>query len=136
MCWRSDSLSTAINGWLEHASTTPATREELAYGTEANRKDHMSPVQLPHVASGKVRDIYELDDKHLLFVTSDRMSAFDVVMAEPIPDKGRVLTAITAFWVERLAGVAPSHLVGLDVPAGVAAGDDGGDLVGRVMVVR
>ena len=77
----------------------------------------MSPVTLRHVASGKVRDIYELDDKHLLFVTSDRMSAFDVVMAEPIPDKGRVLTAITAFWVEQLAGVAPSHLVGLDVPA-------------------
>ena len=96
----------------------------------------MSPVSLPHVATGKVRDIYELDDKHLLFVTSDRMSAFDVVMAEPIPDKGRVLTAVTAFWVERLAGVAPSHLVGLDVPPGVAAGDDGGDLVGRVMVVR
>jgi phosphoribosylaminoimidazole-succinocarboxamide synthase len=96
----------------------------------------MSPVTLRHVASGKVRDIYELDDKHLLFVTSDRMSAFDVVMAETIPDKGRVLTAITAFWVEQLAGVAPSHLVGLEVPAGAAEGDDTGDLIGRVMVVR
>jgi phosphoribosylaminoimidazole-succinocarboxamide synthase len=96
----------------------------------------MSPVTLRHVASGKVRDIYELDDKHLLFVTSDRMSAFDVVMAEPIPDKGRVLTAITAFWVEQLAGVAPSHLVGLDVPAGAASGADSRDLEGRVMVVR
>jgi phosphoribosylaminoimidazole-succinocarboxamide synthase len=96
----------------------------------------MSPVSLPHLASGKVRDIYELDDKHLLFVTSDRMSAFDVVMAEPIPDKGRVLTAITAFWVEQLAGVAPSHLVGLDVPPGAAPPDNGQDLVGRVMVVR
>ncbi len=96
----------------------------------------MSPVQLPHVASGKVRDIYELDDKHLLFVTSDRMSAFDVVMAELIPDKGRVLTALTAFWVDQLAGVAPSHLVSLDVPAGAAEGDDSRDLVGRVMVVR
>jgi phosphoribosylaminoimidazole-succinocarboxamide synthase len=96
----------------------------------------MSPVTLRHVASGKVRDIYELDDKHLLFVTSDRMSAFDVVMAETIPDKGRVLTAITAFWVEQLAGVAPSHLVGLEVPAGAAEGDDSRDLMGRVMVVR
>jgi phosphoribosylaminoimidazole-succinocarboxamide synthase len=96
----------------------------------------MSPVTLRHVASGKVRDIYELDDKHLLFVTSDRMSAFDVVMAEPIPDKGRVLTAITAFWVERLARVAPSHLVGLEVPPGAAEGEDSQDLVGRVMVVR
>jgi phosphoribosylaminoimidazole-succinocarboxamide synthase len=96
----------------------------------------MSPVTLRHVASGKVRDIYELDDKHLLFVTSDRMSAFDVVMAEPIPDKGRVLTAVTAFWVEQLAEVAPSHLVALEVPPGAAEGDDSRMLVGRVMVVR
>jgi len=92
-----------------------------------------SRVELPHLASGKVRDIYELDDKHLLFVTSDRMSAFDVVMAEPIPDKGRVLTAITAFWLDQLSEVAPNHLVSLDVPAG--AGDTA-DLEGRVMVVR
>jgi phosphoribosylaminoimidazole-succinocarboxamide synthase len=96
----------------------------------------MSPVTLRHVTSGKVRDIYELDDKHLLFVTSDRMSAFDVVMAELIPDKGRVLTAVTAFWVDQLADVAPSHLVGLDVPPGAANGDDTRELVGRVMVVR
>ncbi|MBV9660390.1 MAG: phosphoribosylaminoimidazolesuccinocarboxamide synthase [Acidimicrobiales bacterium] len=88
---------------------------------------------LPHIASGKVRDIYELDDKHLLFVTSDRMSAFDVVMAEPIPDKGRVLTALTAFWLEQLADVATNHLVSLEVP--VAAGD-APYLEGRVMVVR
>ncbi|MGH9055482.1 MAG: phosphoribosylaminoimidazolesuccinocarboxamide synthase [Acidimicrobiales bacterium] len=94
--------------------------------------------KLTHLASGKVRDIYELDDKHLLFVTSDRMSAFDVVMAERIPDKGRVLTAITAFWDEQLSPVAPSHLVSVAVPPGVAGGSDGaaGDLAGRVMVVR
>jgi phosphoribosylaminoimidazole-succinocarboxamide synthase len=96
----------------------------------------VSPVQLPHLASGKVRDIYELDDKHLLFVTSDRMSAFDVVMAELIPDKGRVLTALTAFWTDQLGEVAPTHLVSLDLPAGAADGDDSRDLVGRVMVVR
>jgi phosphoribosylaminoimidazole-succinocarboxamide synthase len=88
---------------------------------------------MKHLASGKVRDIYELDDKHLLFVTSDRISAFDVVMAEPIPDKGRVLTAITAFWLDRLTEVAPNHLVSLDVPPGAASDLD---LAGRVMVVR
>jgi phosphoribosylaminoimidazole-succinocarboxamide synthase len=88
---------------------------------------------MKHLASGKVRDIYELDDKHLLFVTSDRISAFDVVMGEPIPDKGRVLTAITAFWLDQLSDVAPNHLVSLDVPAG--AGSDP-DLAGRIMVVR
>jgi len=92
-------------------------------------------VTVTHVASGKVRDIYSIDDDTLLFVTSDRISAFDVVMAEPIPDKGRVLTAITAFWLERLAGVAPSHLVSLDPPR---PADVGGltDLAGRTMVVR
>jgi phosphoribosylaminoimidazole-succinocarboxamide synthase len=94
-------------------------------------------VKLSHIASGKVRDIYGLDKDHLLFVTSDRMSAFDVVMAEPIPDKGRVLTAITAFWLEQLGDVAPNHLVSVDVPAGVAASDaDAKELEGRVMVVR
>jgi phosphoribosylaminoimidazole-succinocarboxamide synthase len=93
-------------------------------------------VDLRHVASGKVRDIYELDDKHLLFVTSDRMSAFDVVMAEPIPDKGRVLTAVTAFWLDRLSGVAPNHVVSLEVPPGVAGSGDAADLEGRIMVVR
>ena len=97
----------------------------------------MSTLPIPLVASGKVRDIYELDDKHLLFITSDRMSAFDVVMTEPIPDKGRVLTAITAFWLDRLSAVAPNHLVSLEVPAVLTAdGSDDLDLAGRVMVVR
>ncbi len=93
----------------------------------------MSTLSIPHLASGKVRDIYELDEQHLLFVTSDRMSAFDVVMAEAIPDKGRVLTAVTAFWLERLSDVAPNHLVSLDVPPGLS---EAHDLDGRVMVVR
>jgi phosphoribosylaminoimidazole-succinocarboxamide synthase len=90
-------------------------------------------MSLEKIYSGKVRDIYELDDKHLVFVASDRMSAFDVVMAEPIPDKGRVLTAITAFWFERLADVAPNHLVSLDVPVAASSPEA---LAGRTMVVR
>jgi phosphoribosylaminoimidazole-succinocarboxamide synthase len=93
-------------------------------------------MKIKHLSSGKVRDIYELDADNLLFVTSDRMSAFDVVMAEPIPDKGRVLTALTAFWLDQLTDVAPSHLVSLDLPAGVDADDLGGDVEGRTMVVR
>ena len=67
-----------------------------------------------HIYRGKVRDIYEVDDRHLLMVASDRISAFDVVMPEPVPDKGRVLTAITAFWFDQMADVAPSHLVSVD----------------------
>jgi phosphoribosylaminoimidazole-succinocarboxamide synthase len=89
-------------------------------------------MSIRHVSSGKVRDIYDLGDGTLLFVTSDRISAFDVVMAETIPDKGRVLTAVTAFWLDRLAGVAPSHLVSLEPPADT----DLPDLAGRTMVVR
>src|SRR6516165_3104396 len=88
-----------------------------------------------HVSSGKVRDIYDLGDDRLLLVTSDRISAFDVVMAEPIPQKGRVLTAITAFWLDKLASVAPNHFLSLEVPD-VAAQALGTDLPGRVMVVR
>ena len=65
--------------------------------------------------SGKVRDIYAVGDDRLAMVTSDRISAFDVVMTEPIPDKGRVLTAMTAFWSEQLASVAPSHLLSTDL---------------------
>ena len=61
------------------------------------------PIDLPHLYSGKVRDIYDAGDDTLLMVTSDRLSAFDVVMAEPIPDKGRVLTAMSAFWFEQFA---------------------------------
>jgi phosphoribosylaminoimidazole-succinocarboxamide synthase len=84
--------------------------------------------------SGKVRDVYDAGDDHLLFVASDRMSAFDVVMAEPIPDKGRVLTAISAYWFEVTAGMAPNHLVSTD-PADFSD-LDADDLTGRSMVVR
>jgi phosphoribosylaminoimidazole-succinocarboxamide synthase len=87
-----------------------------------------------HVSSGKVREIYRLGDDRLVLVTSDRISAFDVVMAEPIGDKGRVLTALTAFWLDRLSDVAPHHLVSLEVPEGAPEGSS--DLEGRVMVVR
>jgi len=91
-----------------------------------------------HIYSGKVRDVYEVDSERLLFVTSDRMSAFDVVMAEAIPDKGRVLTALTAYWLAELAGLAPSHLV--EVGTGDAdvhaAGVDPDYARGRAMLVR
>ncbi|MDP6866990.1 MAG: phosphoribosylaminoimidazolesuccinocarboxamide synthase [Acidimicrobiales bacterium] len=75
----------------------------------------MSPqIPLPHLHSGKVRDIYEAGDDRLLMVTSDRISAFDVVMAEPITDKGRVLTAMTAFWFEQFADLVDGHLISTD----------------------
>jgi phosphoribosylaminoimidazole-succinocarboxamide synthase len=92
-------------------------------------------ISLPYVHSGKVRDIYAVGDDRLLMVTSDRMSAFDVVMAEPIPHKGRVLTAMSAFWFEVLGDVVGSHLISTDVadlPDGVAGPED--DLAGRIML--
>jgi phosphoribosylaminoimidazole-succinocarboxamide synthase len=91
-----------------------------------------------HRYSGKVRDLYETEDGLLLFVASDRLSAFDVVMAEAIPGKGRVLTAMTVFWAGLLADLAPTHLVEVvdAPPAGLTGVNDPDDLVGRALVVR
>jgi phosphoribosylaminoimidazole-succinocarboxamide synthase len=95
----------------------------------------MAGTSLPHVASGKVRDIYDAGDDRLLMVTSDRISAFDVVMAEPIPDKGRVLTAMSAFWFAHLADVVPGHLISTDL-ADLPEGARDPSLAGRVMLCR
>jgi phosphoribosylaminoimidazole-succinocarboxamide synthase len=89
-----------------------------------------APLTLPgveHLYSGKVRDLYTRPDGHLLLVASDRISAFDFILPTPIPDKGRILTALTLWWFDRLAGLVPNHLVSVDVPAEVA---------GRAMVVE
>jgi phosphoribosylaminoimidazole-succinocarboxamide synthase len=66
-----------------------------------------------HVASGKVREIYAVDDERLLLVASDRISTFDVVLGTPIPDKGRVLTGLSAFWFRRTEDIVPNHLLEL-----------------------
>ncbi|MGD0958918.1 MAG: phosphoribosylaminoimidazolesuccinocarboxamide synthase [Methylomonas sp.] len=68
---------------------------------------------IPHLkrlARGKVRDIYEIDDQHLLIVTTDRMSAFDVILPDPIPGKGRVLTQVSNFWFNKMHDIIPNHL--------------------------
>lgn len=96
----------------------------------------MKTLPLPHVHSGKVRDIYAVGDDKLLMVTSDRLSAFDVVMAEPIPNKGRVLTAMTAFWFELFDGMVGSHLLSTDVADLPAEVRDVPELAGRVMLCR
>ncbi|HEX5947641.1 MAG TPA: phosphoribosylaminoimidazolesuccinocarboxamide synthase [Acidimicrobiales bacterium] len=99
----------------------------------------MTDLGLPHVHSGKVRDIYAVDDERLLMVTSDRISAFDVVMDEPIAHKGRVLTAMSAFWFSQLADVVTGHLLSTDVadlPPSAQKVADEADLAGRVMLTR
>ena len=91
---------------------------------------------LRKIASGKVREIFEIDDERLLFVASDRISAYDVVMNEQIPDKGRVLTGMTEHWL-RLAGEIPNHLLSMspaDLPDQVQPFAE--ELSGRFMVVR
>jgi len=75
-----------------------------------------APGGLTHVHSGKVRDLYRLDDGRLLMVASDRMSAFDHILADPIPDKGRILTAMSVWWFEQLADVVDNHLISVDHP--------------------
>jgi phosphoribosylaminoimidazole-succinocarboxamide synthase len=71
------------------------------------------PEATAHVGSGKVRELYALDDERLLLVASDRISTFDVVLPTEIPDKGRVLTGLSAFWFMRTRGICPNHLLGL-----------------------
>lgn len=92
-------------------------------------------VELPHLYSGKVRDLYDAGNDRLLLVASDRISAFDVVMAEPVPDKGRVLVAMSAFWFARTAAIAANHLVSCDV-GDFPAGARDPWLAGRSMLVR
>ncbi|MFO7549153.1 MAG: phosphoribosylaminoimidazolesuccinocarboxamide synthase [Acidimicrobiia bacterium] len=89
--------------------------------------------ELTHVASGKVREIYAVDGDRLLFVATDRISAYDVVLPDPIPDKGKVLTGLSLFWLD-LLGV-PNHLVTADL-AGIVDDADRPGLAGRAMVVR
>ena len=96
---------------------------------------HSSLHSLPLLSRGKVRDNYAVGDDRLLIVTTDRLSAFDVVMAEPIPDKGRVLNRMALFWFERLADVVPNHLTGVD-PESVVAADEREQVRGRSMVVK
>jgi phosphoribosylaminoimidazole-succinocarboxamide synthase len=91
--------------------------------------------ELAHVASGKVRELYDAGDDRLLLVASDRISAFDVVLPTPIPQKGRVLTGLSAFWFARTAALVPNHLVSLRLEDVPGTGHDPA-MRGRIMLVR
>jgi phosphoribosylaminoimidazole-succinocarboxamide synthase len=90
---------------------------------------------LPLISKGKVRDIYAIGDDQLLMVTTDRLSAFDVVMGEPIPGKGIVLNEMANFWFEKLSHVIPNHLTGID-PCSVVAADEVNQVKGRAIVTK
>src|SRR6266851_8792609 len=85
---------------------------------------------------GKVRDRYAVDGDRLLIVTSDRLSAFDVVLPDPIPDKGRVLTEMSNFWFRRLGHIVPNHLDGAAPESVVTGGDEAAQVKGRAVVVK
>ena len=90
---------------------------------------------LPFLHRGKVRDIYAVGDDRLLVIQTDRLSAFDVILDDPIPEKGRVLTTLSNFWFKKLGHVVPNHLTGVD-PASVVSPNERAQVEGRAMVVR
>ena len=94
----------------------------------------MSRIALPHHYTGKVRELYEVDHDRMLVVASDRISVFDVVLDDIIPDKGRVLTALSTFWFEETASIVPNHLVSSD-PTDFPE-TAGSDVAGRAMLVK
>ena len=91
---------------------------------------------LKKIHQGKVRDIYDVDDQHLLIVATDRLSAFDVVLPDPIPFKGQVLTRISLFWFGKTAHIAPNHLSELRVEDVISDAQERTQLEGRAMVVK
>lgn len=105
--------------------------------TPAYLGNDQGPAGLEKIATGKVRDIYALDSEHLLFVTSDRVSAFDVVMNDGIPDKGRVLTRIAQHWFGKTQDIMPNHLVSTRIEDVNTLDNQWQDLLrGRSMIVK
>ncbi|WP_227106273.1 phosphoribosylaminoimidazolesuccinocarboxamide synthase [Chromobacterium rhizoryzae] len=90
---------------------------------------------LKKIYSGKVRDLYEIDDQRMLMIATDRLSAFDVILDDPIPGKGQILTAISNFWFDKLKDLVPCHLTG-DAPEDVVSAADLPQVTGRAVVAK
>jgi phosphoribosylaminoimidazole-succinocarboxamide synthase len=97
-------------------------------------ESHLTSLEL--IARGKVRDIYRIDDERLLILATDRLSAFDVVLPDPIPGKGVILTAISNFWFKKLENVVPNHLTGVEPEAVLADAGDHATVKNRAVVVQ
>ncbi len=95
-----------------------------------------SLTSLPLLSKGKVRDIYEIDDQHLLIVTTDRLSAFDVVMGEPVPGKGKVLTSVSNFWFKRMRNIIPNHLTSLSLEDVLSDPEERDQVRDRAIIVK
>ena len=104
-----------------------------------NTPDALYQSELPSlklIARGKVRDIYAIDDEHMLIVTSDRLSAFDVILPDPIPNKGRVLTSISNFWFKKMQHVMPNHIVDIPLEQVIPNAEERAPIEGRAIVVK
>jgi phosphoribosylaminoimidazole-succinocarboxamide synthase len=110
------------------ATTSGTVAETAVYETEL--------AGLTRLHRGKVRDLYALDDDHMLIVATDRLSAFDVVLPDPIPGKGRVLNEISLFWFARTAPIVPNHLTGLPLSSAVTDVEQRKLLEGRAVIVK
>ncbi len=91
---------------------------------------------LPLVYRGKVRDIYQVDEQHLLIVTTDRLSAFDVVLPDPIPGKGMVLTAVSNFWFDRMLDLIPNHLADISLESALPDPAERAQVAGRAIIAK
>mgnify|MGYP000418635780 CR=1 FL=1 len=103
--------------------------------TNENALYETSIKSLEFLHRGKVRDIYAVDDEHLLIIQTDRLSAFDVILPTAVPGKGKVLTAISNFWFERLTHIVPNHLTGI-APESVVSTAEQVQVIGRSFVVK
>jgi len=109
----------------------------MTVSTRPSPPMHESHVNgLTRLHQGKVRDIYAVDERHLLIVATDRLSAFDVVLPDPIPDKGRVLTQISNYWFGRTRHIVPNHLAEYPLARAVPDADERAQLADRSMIVR
>ena len=91
---------------------------------------------LTRISQGKVRDMYAVDETHLLIVTTDRLSAFDVVLPDPIPGKGRVLNELTDFWMNETRALVPNHMTDIPLESVVTRADELATIAGRAAIVR
>ncbi|MSP67816.1 MAG: phosphoribosylaminoimidazolesuccinocarboxamide synthase [Alphaproteobacteria bacterium] len=112
----------------------PGRRRPVTGASPALYESSLSSLAL--IRRGKVRDIYALDDRRLLIVASDRLSAFDVVLPSPIPGKGRILTQLANFWFARMGGIVANHLLEVAPESVVASAADRAQVGGRAVVVR
>src|SRR5207253_8421298 len=113
-------MGSPVSSTWRPRSVTSTSSSSVSGRSPERRRRCMSDVVV-HVGSGKVRELYALDEDRLLLVASDRISTFDVVLPTEIPDKGRVLTGLSAFWFSRTRDICPNHLLGLRAEIGRAS---------------